>query len=249
MLTLRHELKSWLEAALSFFYPEICQLCHDERATSDAGYIGPNCQKKIDFIKPPYCEICGLTFPGEITNKFICAFCRDTPRYFSSARAVIAARDVGLDLIHRYKYARSLWVEPLLAGLLVQHAAPVLHLQQWDFIIPVPLHPRKKAEREFNQAERLARPLSGATNIPLETRSLIRVQPTRSQTTLSREERTANVRHAFEVRPTHPFRGKRLVLMDDVLTTSATTNACARVLTHAGAEEVCVWTLARGLLN
>jgi ComF family protein len=242
-------LKSWFDAALSFFYPEVCQLCHDERATAETGYIGPTCQKKIDFINPPFCQICGLPFPGEITNKFTCTFCRDTPRYFNSARAVIAARDVGLELIHRYKYGRSLWIEPLLAGLLVQHAAPVLHLQQWDYIVPVPLHPQKKAEREFNQAERLARPLSDATSIPLETRSLIRIQPTRSQTTLTREERAANVSKAFQVRPAHPFRSKRLVVIDDVLTTSATTNACARVLTDAGASEVCVWTLARGLLN
>jgi ComF family protein len=241
--------KSWFDAALSFVYPEVCQLCHDERATPDEGYVGPNCLNKVDLIHPPYCDICGLPFPGQITNKFTCAFCRDTPRYFSSARAVIAARELGLELIHRYKYGRCLWIEPLLAGLLVQHAAPVLQLQHWDYIVPVPLHPEKKAEREFNQAERLARPLSETMKIPMETRSLIRVQPTRSQTTLTREERAANVRNAFEVRANRPFRGKRLVVIDDVLTTSATTNACARVLNEAGADEVCVWTLARGLLS
>jgi competence protein ComFC len=242
-------LKSFFETALSFFYPEVCQLCKEEHASPDAGYIGPKCQKKIKFIEPPYCEICGLPKPGQITNKFTCTFCRDIPRYFSSARAVFAARDVGLDLIHLYKYGRCLWLEPLLGGLLVQHAAPGLHLHQWDFIVPVPLHPQKKAEREFNQAERLARPLSGATQIPLETRSLIRVKPTMSQTTLSREERAANVRDAFELRAGHPFRGKRVVVLDDVLTTCATTNACARVLSDAGADEVCVWTLSRGLLH
>ena len=113
-------------------------------------------------------------------------------------------------------------------------------------IVPVPLHGLKEQEREFNQAERLARRLGAATGIPVNARLLRRVTPTRTQTLLSRSERAANVRHAFAHREGHSARGRSIVLVDDVLTTGATTNACARVLRAAGASQVCVWTVARG---
>jgi len=114
-------------------------------------------------------------------------------------------------------------------------------------IVPVPLHPLKKREREFNQAERLASLLGAAIGTPVNTRMLRRVEPTRTQTLLTREQRAANVRNAFAVRHGCQLDGQSIILVDDVLTTGATTSACARALQTAGAGEVCVWTVARGL--
>ena len=114
-------------------------------------------------------------------------------------------------------------------------------------IVPVPLHPLKKREREFNQAERLAARLGEATQVPVITRELLRVEPTRTQTLLTREQRATNVRRAFAVRVGCQLEGRRVILVDDVLTTGATTSACARALRIAGAREVQVWTVARGL--
>jgi ComF family protein len=168
--------------------------------------------------------------------------------HFSSARSAVAAGGMVLEVIHRYKYQRALWFEPFLADLLSREAAPVLRGGNWDWIVPVPLHPAKQREREFNQAERLARRLGEAVKIPVNTRLLKRVEPTRTQTTLSRLERAANVRRAFALRDSKQrLKDKRIVLLDDVFTTGATTSACARVLREAGAGEVCVWTVARGL--
>jgi ComF family protein len=169
--------------------------------------------------------------------------------HFVRARSVIAAKGMALELIHRYKYHRALWFEPLFASLLLGEAAPVLRQEGWDLIVPVPLHPLKQAEREFNQAERLARRLSRATDIPLATNLVCRVEPTRSQTRLSRAERSQNVHRAFAPVDVARCDGRRVVLLDDVLTTGATTSACAKVLKDCGAAEVCVWTLARGLLH
>jgi competence protein ComFC len=154
-----------------------------------------------------------------------------------------------LDVIHRYKYQRERWFEPFLTGLLTEAALPMLREEGWDLIVPVPLHRLKKAEREFNQAERLALGLSRASGRPLAAGALRRVEVTRSQTRLSRDERTANVRHAFVAGSGVNLDGRRVVLVDDVLTTGATTSACARVLRRAGAAEVCVWTVARGLID
>ena len=107
--------------------------------------------------------------------------------------------------------------------------------------------PVKQREREFNQAERLARPLAEALGIPVRTDLVRRVQPTRTQTQLDKHARADNVRHAFAPARPQPLRGERLLVLDDVLTTGATTGAVARVLREAGAGEVLVWTLARGL--
>jgi ComF family protein len=154
---------------------------------------------------------------------------------------------LALEVIHRYKYYGALWFEPFLANLLIREAAPVLQAQEWDLIVPVPLHPLKRREREFNQAERLARRLSRAADIPCDFRLLRRVVVTRTQTQLSRAERAANMAGAFRMRSGRVLDGQRIVLVDDVFTTGATTNACAKVLSDNGAGAVCVWTVARGL--
>ena len=149
--------------------------------------------------------------------------------------------------VARHKYQRALWFEPFLADLLICVAVPVLGQQKPSMIVPVPLHPTKQREREFNQAERLARRLSAAMQIPVNNRLLRRVVPTRTQTQLNRQERLANVHNAFAMRSGQRLNGERIVLVDDVLTTGATTSACARVLRAAGSGEVCVWTVARGV--
>ncbi len=237
------------ETALSLFYPDACQVCGGQRATASGGYVCPNCWQNLRFIRPPFCERCGLPFEGAITTSFECANCREMKLYFVRARSVIAAKGMALELIHRYKYQRALWFEPLFASLLIVEAAPVLRQENWDLIVPVPLHPLKQAEREFNQAERLARRLARATDIPISTKLVRRVEPTRTQTRLTRAERAQNVHRAFAPIDGARCDGRRVVLIDDVLTTGATTSACARVLKDCGADEVCVWTLARGLLH
>jgi ComF family protein len=159
----------------------------------------------------------------------------------------VAARDPVLEAIHRYKYQRAYWFEPFLAELLIEAAGPALGAQPADVIVPVPLHPTKLREREFNQAERLADRLGAATQLPVNKRLLRRVVATRTQALLKRPERLANVRNAFAMRDGQRLNGERIVVVDDVFTTGATTSACAKVLRSAGAGEVCVWTLARGI--
>lgn len=236
-----------LEALLGFFYPEACQLCGSQRATAVEGYVCATCAAQVKPIQPPWCEVCGRPYPGLMAGPFVCGLCRETRLHFRCARAAIAFESVAQEVIHRYKYQQALWFEPFLAQLLVAAARPELMGASWDYLVPVPLHRVKLREREFNQAERLASALSRATGIPLNTAMVERVQNTPSQTRLSRDERAANMRNAFAVKPGAMVAGARLVLVDDVMTTGATVNACARVLRKAGAADLCVWTLARGL--
>lgn len=239
--------RQWIDAGLGFFYPEICQICGTERALAVGGYVCSHCWQQVRFIRPPFCNRCGLPFDGDLTAGFECSNCRDLKLYFSFARSAVVARTVVLDVIHRYKYSRELWFEAFLADLFLREAAPVLRGQQWDFIVPVPLFPVREREREFNQAERLAGHLARATGIPLNTKLIHRVMPTATQTLLTREQRASNMRGAFAMREKVSLNGERIVMVDDVFTTGATTGACARILKGAGAGEVCVWTVARGL--
>ncbi len=241
------EAKNWLESGLSFFYPDNCQLCSAARATARDGYVCARCWQGVRFVRPPFCDRCGLPYEGAITSEFECSNCREMELHFQTARAAVVANELVLTVIHRYKYQCALWFEPFLADLLCREAAPVLRRDEWDFIVPVPLHPLKKREREFNQAERLGAQLSARTGIPLNSKLLRRVNPTQTQTLLTRTERAANMRGAFAAQSGHSAKGARVIVLDDVLTTGATTSACAKVLHSMGAAKVCVWTVARGL--
>jgi ComF family protein len=246
----RNEAKTWLDAGLNFFYPPTCQICGERRADAAEGYVCSDCWVRdggIRFIRPPFCERCGLPYEGALTTRFECSNCRDVELYFRSARSAVVARGVVLDVIHRYKYHRALWFEPFLADLIIREAGPGLAEKRWHMMVPVPLHPLRERDREFNQADRLARWLSAHTAIPVRNDLLRRVRPTGTQTQLSRDERAANMRRAFVLRSNQHLDGQRVVLVDDVFTTGATTNACARVLHQAGAGEICVWTVARGI--
>ena len=247
MTPLAAPIQNWLNVGLGFLYPETCQLCGEQHATAREGFVCRRCWTQVRFIRPPFCERCGLPYPGDLTAPFECTNCREMELHFSSARSAVVARGIVREAIHRYKYQRALWFEPFLADLLIREAKPALCEQHWDFIVPVPLHSVKRREREFNQAERLANHLSAATRIPLNTGLLRRVSPTMTQTKLARPQRAENMRGAFAVRPGLRLDGERVVLVDDVFTTGATTSACAKALHQAGAGDVCVWTVARGL--
>jgi len=251
MITTQAHFIAWasriINAGLAFFYPEICQICRRERAGPSESFLCARCRRQVRLIERPFCERCGYPYPGQIDTPFECGNCRGLDYQFTSARSAAVAQAVLREVIHRYKYHRAFWFEPFLAELLVLQASTELNAQRWDWLVPVPLHPLKRREREFNQAERLAFRLGRATGLPVSRRLLSRTRPTLTQTRLSREERLKNVSAAFQVARGTQLNGERLVLVDDVFTTGATTNACAAALIKAGAGEVCVWTVARGI--
>jgi competence protein ComFC len=240
-------LENWAEAGLGLLYPEVCQLCGQARAGPSDGYVCRACQGEAVFIKPPFCGVCGRPLAGAITHYFQCGKCREIDLEFQWARSSVLSGGKVREAIHRYKYNRQMWFENFLARLLLHEALPVVRAGDWDLIVPVPLHPVKEREREFNQAERLGRRLGMAASIPVAARLLKRIKATRSQTRLSRADRVENVRGAFVLRQPISLERQRCLVVDDVFTTGATTSECARVLRQAGAGAVAVWTVARGV--
>lgn len=240
------------ESFLSLFYPDVCQICQAREAGRREGYVCQACWSQpdgIDFIVPPFCKVCGLPFEGEITGLFECGNCRDERLYFHSARAAVKFSGLVQDVIHRYKYNHAAWFEPFLLEILLRQAAPVLQQEQYQLIVPIPLHWRKRQIRSFNQAEALGRALSKATGIPLQKQLLRRTKATETQTRLSRAQRAENVRNAFAWKAPFALNGEKVILFDDVMTTGATANACAKLLMRNGAGRVDVWTVARGILR
>src|SRR5215831_16717743 len=100
-------IRSWLNAALAFFYPEICQVCQEARATPAEGFVCQSCRGEAHFIERPFCEYCGRPFEGNLTAPFECVHCRETKPCFSYARSAVASRGKVLEVIHRYKYQRA----------------------------------------------------------------------------------------------------------------------------------------------
>jgi competence protein ComFC len=140
----RLQIGSLLNATLAFVFPEVCQTCEAQRATAAEGFVCAQCWEDVRFIKPPFCNRCGLPFEGAITNTFECSNCRDMKLHFCFARSAVTTGGPVLEAIHRYKYQRALWFEHFLADLLIRAAKPELALQQWDCIVPVPLYSTKE---------------------------------------------------------------------------------------------------------
>ena len=164
---------------------------------------------------------------------------------FDSARSLFAARGLVREVIYRFKYEDAEFFEPLLNQWLYA-SSQLLERPPPTWVVPVPLRALKQRERGFNQAFQLARGVAGVLGVPLKDRVIRRVKDTGTQTRLSRAQRLANMRDAFEPRREGRISG-RVLLVDDVMTTGATASACADALKDAGAEGVVVLTLARGL--
>ncbi len=194
----------------------------------------------------PFCERCSLPFPGQAGDHVQCSHCAD--KLFHFERAVCACRLTGVarECIHRFKYNGALWLGPELADLLLAAARERIDWTRVDCVVPVPLFPPRERERQFNQSEWFARRLAKALPVALAARNLRRVRDTATQAFLSAAARTENVRGAFAARRPAEFLNRRVVVLDDVFTTGATTNECARVLRAAGAASVIVLTVGRG---
>lgn len=234
----RNAVGTLAEGLLGLVYPPACALCHERRALPASGHVCDTCRDRVRRISGPVCPRCGLPFSGSVTGApGPCADCRDASPPWDRARAAVHAEGIALEAIHRLKYQREPWFATFLSGLLVEAALPDLADRQVQGIIPVPLHPVRRREREFNQAERLGLPLAMALGVEVVTDRVQRVEPTRNQATLDRRERRLNVRSAFGPRGQGRLAG-HWVVVDDVLTTGATAAACAGALAGAGARDV-----------
>ncbi len=237
------------ERMLDFVYPPVCCAC---------GVLLPNslplcsaCAQQTRVARPPICSICALPLPASAGTSLRCARCTRRPPAFARVRAAFLyhpeqANPLG-HALSRFKYGRlASLAQPL--GLLLQHTIEV-SAAGYDLLVPVPLHPQRLRWRGFNQALLLAR--VAYPRAPLAPFTLCRLRPTPPQAELTRKQRLQNVRRAFTVprRYRATVAGKRVLLLDDVMTTGATLHHCSAALRRAGATSVDAVVLARAVLG
>ena len=237
------------EAANSLFallFPDLCRVCNQPLESFTAVPVCDACLRSIRPYEGLECGRCGLFLegPAPLHGSALCGLCRRGAFVFDEARSFGRYEGVLQAVIQRFKYDgfRPL-ARPLAAALLA--AMRRLQPKAWDGIVPVPLHRNRQRERGFNQAALLAARFSRLCGIPMEPEDCVRVRDTRPQTGLRATQRRNNVAGAFHVPVPQRVQRRRLLLVDDVLTTGATVNACAQALLEAGAEGVWVVTLAR----
>jgi ComF family protein len=232
-----------LGVVLDTALPPLCASCRTPLA--DPGGLCPACWLRVSFIAPPYCERLGIPFPYDPGPGILSMEAIADPPAYGRARAAVSYDDIARDLVHRLKYGDRLDLATSM-GQWMARAGRAL-LDDADAVVPVPLHWRRMWGRRFNQAAALARVVASDSGVPVLTAALRRVRPTSQQVGLSRSARAVNVQGAFAVTQggKAAIRGKRLVLVDDVLTSGATVDACARALLRAGAHNVDVLVFAR----
>lgn len=224
--------------------PPRCPLC-DMQLAGDAGLCGV-CWNSLTFITPPLCVRTGVPMPVDLGDETISLAARIRPPRYHRARAGLAYEGNGRRLITRLKFGDRPEIARTLAVFMQRAGAEILG--EADCLVPVPLHRLRLIGRRFNQAAELCRALSRATGLPVELKALSRIRHTRHQLGLTRAQRRRNVRGAFSLPDAARLEGRRVVLVDDVLTTGATVNACAETLLKAGVAQVDVLTAARVVL-
>jgi ComF family protein len=203
------------------------------------------CWAEVRFIERPYCERLGTPLPVDLGVTLLSPAAIADPPVFDRARAVARYDDVARKLVHRLKYSDRLDCAQALGTMMARAGAELT--AEADVIVPVPLHRWRLWRRRFNQAMALARVVSRSSGIPCEPFLLARVKRTHSQVGLTKAQRQENLQGAFKVPPEARARlaDKRVLLVDDVLTTGSTANAAARALLRGGAKAVDVLAFAR----
>ncbi len=232
-----------LRLALDAALPPLCPSCREPVGAGKGLCAG--CWAKLSFIEPPFCVRLGIPFtydpgPGLLSMEAIAS-----PPAYDRARAAVRYDEVARALVHGFRYGDRLDLAPMMGRWMARAGHEVL--QDADGLVPVPLHWRRLWARRFNQSAALCGAISEVSGVAVLHEALNRVRATEQQVGLSKDQRTANVQGAFKVLPARKadVKGRRLILVDDVLTSGATVDTCAKALLRAGAAHVDVLVFAR----
>ncbi|MCX8064231.1 MAG: ComF family protein [Candidatus Hydrogenedentes bacterium] len=242
--------EEWNLAIKNILLPSYCIRCDERILTEDNIYYCPRCWSTLTYTERPYCSICGIQHPIAIgfgtRSNFPCADCRKNPnKYIESIQSPLQYKELAREAIILFKYHREKGLIKPFGEILRNWAKEEMSNMKFDLIIPVPLHPLRLKRRGFNQSFLLAQEIVTCFPEAEISQALIRTKPTHSQSTLSTQERKENIKNAFEIKEPEKIKQKRILLIDDLVTSGATVTECAKTLKKHGALTVNVLSLAR----
>ncbi len=235
-----------LQNVIDTLFPARCAACREP--VGKHGALCSACWQNIHFIADPVCCKCGLPFEYHIGISALCGRCMEHKPVYTQARAVLKYDETSKGQVLAFKYHDKTQLAPVFGEWLARIAGD--YATKAQAIIPVPLHYSRLMRRRYNQAALLAHALGKHINLPVLPDTLQRTRKTPPQSGLSRRQRIDNMRAAFQVTPSKRalLKGKCVILVDDVMTTGATLDACSRALHDAGVPDVYVLTIARTVI-
>ncbi len=238
------------DAVVSVVFPAPCRICSIVLDTASRVPVCDACLASFSHISPPWCTSCGRPVISQFaadSPQFLCRLCRAETYGFSFARSFAYYDDPMVRAILLVKHDGVTPLASWFADRLAELAARDPKCFAADVVVPVPLHPARLRERGYNQAELIARPLARRLSLKLGPYLLARTKPRPEKLRLTQHERWASVRGAYETRAGVRVDNLHVLLVDDVMTTGATLDACSRALRKAGAARVTALTVARAI--
>lgn len=241
------ELRRLARDALDVVFPRECVHCGGLVESGWLRHICADCAPLLTLVREPHCTTCGHPFFGEMLANRLCPHCATLQPVFGQGKTAILLKGPGRALVHTLKYHQGIHVLEDITAIMTAVPGYSDYLRD-AFLVPVPLHPRKLREREYNQSLLLASCAVRATGHAARIAPVLRrVTDTVSQTRFDRETRRRNLKNAFALAPGAPlYPAARYVLIDDVFTTGSTLNSCAAVLRRAGLKNLDVVTFGHG---
>ena len=246
-----HFISSMASQLMGVAFPPICRLCNDSKEAFPDSYICQSCLGNLNFIPHHRCLKCGLPNPSAHTVSMDCCHCAPLKFHFDYAQSVLFADQNSMKLIHKLKYRQATWLARTIARIMLCGCKALFQGQScphgWDIIVPVPLHSKRLKERGFNQSDIIARYLAQSLEIPVRYKSIKRIKFTETQTGFGRAQRFNNIKNAFSPGPqSYEVTNKNVILLDDVMTTGATLNECAKQLKLQGSKSITAISAIRG---
>lgn len=231
--------KSWGQSFRDLLFPRLCFICG---AKITDGFICPGCFKKIIFLPPPLCTMCSSPLRNGKMN--ICKNCLGKNFFYERLISITCYTEPLVSLLRLFKYKHYDFLKNFFCSIIINHLKKTgLDFAHYDLILSVPSHPLRIKERGYNQTELLGKLIAEYANLPFEKNILACKNYYESQTTLPNSQRLKNPKGCFSVSRSLP--GKKIILIDDVVTTRATVSECSRVLKTTGAKNITVITLTK----
>ncbi|QEK11303.1 ComF family protein [Crassaminicella thermophila] len=236
----------YIDTLLDFLYPRniYCIVCKKGIKKTQKYSLCKSCYEKIKFIDLCACEKCGKPLE-KLYLPTKCPDCLKTEHIFTKAFSCVVYDDNMKQLVHRLKYGKERYIAYHMAEIMVDKLKKE-GLSEIDFVIPVPLHKRKERERGFNQAYLLAKYIGKAMDWNADRKNLVKIKETLSQNQLSKDERKKNLKNVFSVVSKDIYKGKTILMVDDVYTTGNTIDACSKEILKASPKNIFVISFATG---